>query len=262
MARQEIILGTPPAGLGGDPPRTASMKINAMTQELYDKNATLGTASTRNAQASSMAGKDDVLVAGSNGIGIYRDLRNTPYMTGTPRDINGSGTTIGFGDANVLGIPGYTSFRYGVLHSNIQFTDPSGGEAMSQTFEMFDETWRRQMLNLDTWGSWFLVGGRTQVVSNANGEAWLYADGTMKAVANLDGSGFANSIPAFRTWTYPRAFVGAPPKVLVTMSRPSLDITALAARTYTPGLASVQMAHNSTAQAGCTFVCLAMGRWK
>ncbi|MGX5797338.1 pyocin knob domain-containing protein [Pseudomonas sp. E2-15] len=35
MARQEIILGAPPQGLGGDPPRTASMKINAMTQELY-----------------------------------------------------------------------------------------------------------------------------------------------------------------------------------------------------------------------------------
>lgn len=35
MARQEIILGTPPQGLGGDPPRTASTKINAMTAELY-----------------------------------------------------------------------------------------------------------------------------------------------------------------------------------------------------------------------------------
>lgn len=35
MARQEIVLGTPPQGLGGDPPRTASMKINAMTQELF-----------------------------------------------------------------------------------------------------------------------------------------------------------------------------------------------------------------------------------
>ncbi|UNM22140.1 pyocin knob domain-containing protein [Pseudomonas sp. ArH3a] len=35
MARQEIILGMPPQGLGGDPPRTASMKINAMTRELY-----------------------------------------------------------------------------------------------------------------------------------------------------------------------------------------------------------------------------------
>lgn len=36
MARQEIVLGTPPQGLGGDTPRVASMKINAMTQELYD----------------------------------------------------------------------------------------------------------------------------------------------------------------------------------------------------------------------------------
>lgn len=35
MARQEIILGAAPNGFGGDPPRTASMKINAMTQEIY-----------------------------------------------------------------------------------------------------------------------------------------------------------------------------------------------------------------------------------
>jgi len=35
MARQEIILGTPPQGIGGDTPRAANMKINAMTTELY-----------------------------------------------------------------------------------------------------------------------------------------------------------------------------------------------------------------------------------
>ena len=35
MARQEIILGTPPTGIGGDTPRVASSKINAMTGELY-----------------------------------------------------------------------------------------------------------------------------------------------------------------------------------------------------------------------------------
>jgi hypothetical protein len=35
MARQEITLGTPPTGLGGDTPRVASSKINAMTLELY-----------------------------------------------------------------------------------------------------------------------------------------------------------------------------------------------------------------------------------
>ncbi|UHH31383.1 hypothetical protein LUW10_06035 [Pseudomonas veronii] len=35
MVRQEIILGTPPTGLGGDTPRVASSKINAMTLEIY-----------------------------------------------------------------------------------------------------------------------------------------------------------------------------------------------------------------------------------
>lgn len=41
MARQEIILGTPPLGLGGDTPRVASSKINAMTSEVYEKLSTL-----------------------------------------------------------------------------------------------------------------------------------------------------------------------------------------------------------------------------
>lgn len=35
MARQEIDLGTRPTGAGGDTPRSAMVKINAMTQELY-----------------------------------------------------------------------------------------------------------------------------------------------------------------------------------------------------------------------------------
>lgn len=44
MAWQEIILGTPPSGFGGDPPRVASMKINAMTKELYAEVESLGSA--------------------------------------------------------------------------------------------------------------------------------------------------------------------------------------------------------------------------
>lgn len=262
MARQEIILGTAPTGLGGDPPRTASTKINAMTTELYANVAAQGTASKANLQTNSIAGRNDVLVAGSNGIGYWRDLRSTAYLTGTPRDLSGSGTTIGFGDAGVLGIPGYSTGTYGVLHSNVHFIDPSGAPAMSQTFEMHTETWRRIALTLDTWNTWVLVGGRTQYVSTNDGEAWLYADGSMMATANLEGGTFAVSVPTFRTWTYPRAFVGTAPKVLVTMSRSALDTVGIYARTYNPGLVSVQMAHSQTAQAGCTFVCLAIGRWK
>jgi len=35
MARQEIDIGTRPTGAGGDTPRSAMIKINAMTDELY-----------------------------------------------------------------------------------------------------------------------------------------------------------------------------------------------------------------------------------
>ena len=39
MARQEIDLGTRPSGVGGDTPRSAMIKLNAMTAELYQGDA-------------------------------------------------------------------------------------------------------------------------------------------------------------------------------------------------------------------------------
>ena len=35
MAKQSISLGTAPTGVGGDTPRSANIKINAMMDELY-----------------------------------------------------------------------------------------------------------------------------------------------------------------------------------------------------------------------------------
>ena len=70
MARQEIILGTAPTGLGGDPPRTASQKINFMTKELYASVESMGTAATRNVQVNALdnsAGK--LLGPGAFGLG-------------------------------------------------------------------------------------------------------------------------------------------------------------------------------------------------
>ena len=70
MARQEIILGTSPTGLGGDPPRTASQKINFMTKELYASVESMGTAATRNVQVNALdnsAGK--LLGPGAFGLG-------------------------------------------------------------------------------------------------------------------------------------------------------------------------------------------------
>lgn len=69
MARQEIILGTPPTGLGGDPPRVASMKINAMTLELYEKSSKLGTAAFADVLGTMTSGA--IIERGSNANGEY-----------------------------------------------------------------------------------------------------------------------------------------------------------------------------------------------
>ena len=84
MARQEINLGTSPTGLGGDPPRTASQKINFMTKELYDENAKLGTASKRDVQTSAFddtAGR--LMAVGAFGFG-GPSVRTATDMFGLP----------------------------------------------------------------------------------------------------------------------------------------------------------------------------------
>jgi len=69
MARQEIILGTPPTGLGGDPPRVASIKINAMTLELYEKVSKLGAAALADIVGAMSSGA--IIERGSNANGEY-----------------------------------------------------------------------------------------------------------------------------------------------------------------------------------------------
>ncbi len=66
MARQAINLGALPNGVGGDTPRSANVKINDMTQELYGRNAQLGTAANAN------IGVDpgNVMPVGAFGLGV------------------------------------------------------------------------------------------------------------------------------------------------------------------------------------------------
>lgn len=65
MARQEINLGSAPTGVGGDTTRSTGVKINAMTQELYARNAQLGSASNANIGTS----PGNVMAVGSYGLG-------------------------------------------------------------------------------------------------------------------------------------------------------------------------------------------------
>ena len=198
MARQEIILGTPPTGLGGDPPRVASQKINHMTQELYTQVSELGTASVKTAQTDPKAQNGELLVAGLNGIGLMRDLRGSLYATGSPSDLMGSGTTIGFADGAFLGIPGLSPSSYGVLHTDMHYADMSGFAGQQQRFKSTHGDYMRVPATLESWGNWFKCGSRIvgtltddgtdtaqgaiiERGENANGEFTKFADGTLLA---------------------------------------------------------------------------------
>lgn len=65
MPRQEINIGVAPTGAGGDTTRSGAVKINAMTTELYARNAQLGTAANANVGTS----PGNVMPVGAFGIG-------------------------------------------------------------------------------------------------------------------------------------------------------------------------------------------------
>lgn len=81
MARQEINIGTAPTGAGGDTTRSGAVKINAMTAELYARDAQLGTAA--NANIGTAAG--NVMEVGAGGwLGTSSENATTinDYKTG------------------------------------------------------------------------------------------------------------------------------------------------------------------------------------
>ncbi|UOB21756.1 hypothetical protein MRY17_13425 [Pseudomonas orientalis] len=108
MARQDINIGTAPTGFGGDTTRSTAVKINAMTTELYARNAQLGTASNAN------IGTDpgNVMSVGAFGLGVTY----SPGLT-LRTDVLGSQvaqTGISRYSADTAGRPPFGS-GYGVL---------------------------------------------------------------------------------------------------------------------------------------------------
>lgn len=81
MARQEINLGTAPTGAGGDTTRSAGVKINAMTNELYARQAQLKSASNLDAGVN----PGNVMLVGAGGwLGTTAENATTinDYKTG------------------------------------------------------------------------------------------------------------------------------------------------------------------------------------
>ena len=284
MAWQEIILGTPPTGLGGDPPRVASQKINLMTKELYDKNTALGTAATVTAQTKPKASAGEALLAQFNGIGLQNDLRNTLYITGTPLDLASSGTCIGFADGSALGIPGaHSAGCYGVLNSSVHWGGPSGAPGMQQEFSgNYDGqpvlVFRRAAINDISWTSWVqisapIVGSMGNATSpgavfeygnNSSGEFTRFADGTVLVSAvGVTPSIGANTFVAVNISLPTSLVINGAEFVSATVS-PSKDndqYGAIGAYLISPAQAVIVVRNGNVAQTFGVRV-FVKGRWK
>lgn len=221
MARQEIILGTAPTGLGGDPPRTASTKINAMTQELYAVTNGLGTASTANIMTSADEAFTSlpfkVVKQGDYGIGrplSGRILPNTvtnradviARNTGFSVDLLASGDRptgvidgpmLSFGYDATQGFQMMFDWRDGSI-----FTFPSATAAPSKT-------WIKQY-NVNNVNGTMALGAIMERGSVGNGEFIKFSSGYMVCFRPTLTPTLLNSSVIGATWIFPAAFVGTP----------------------------------------------------
>lgn len=220
MARQEIILGTPPSGLGGDPPRVASQKINHMTQELYDEQAKLGTAAVADVQITASdlaAGK--VLVVGAAG------------WNGGFAIVKGAGT-----DLNTLSISGLYACNsthingpaaaYGSWPIYVRVSVHGAGYIKQEVLGLTSAVSADRVQANGVWSPWETNYNSANAVgsveggaiiergANANGEFTKFADGTLitRGVKLINA---AVSAGASITWLggsdlQPSPFVGLP----------------------------------------------------
>lgn len=221
MARQEIILGTAPTGLGGDPPRTASTKINAMTTELYGITGALGTAANLNV----MPGADDaftglpfkVVKQGDYGIGRPLSGRILPNTSTNRADVLARGTgfsldliTSGDKPSGVTDGPMLTMGYDGTQGFQMQFdwrdgsiyTFPSASAAPSKT-------WIKQY-NINNVNGTMALGAVMERGSVANGEFIKFSSGYMVCWRPTITPSLINASVISATWVFPATFVSTP----------------------------------------------------
>ncbi len=265
MSRQELLLGTAPSGIGGDTPRSANIKINAMTLELYNKQAALGTASTKVAQTAYKAKTGEVLVADFNGLGMMAILEGTIYATGVPTDLFGTGDCSGYCSGGALGIPGTTSSTTGILYSRMHWASTAGGLGNMQEWISGPLRYTRTPASAGAWAPWQqsgaqLVGPIAQSVvergSNANGEYMRLIDGTQFCWCVSTGY----TANAAKEGTFPMTFLSAATTVVTVSVTPSgtvdLNFTAW------PSAAGKWSFISSMGNAQNQIKIMAIGRWK
>ena len=221
MARQEIILGTPPSGLGGDPPRVASQKINHMTQELYDNFSVMGTAASADLQTKNndlAAGK--VLVVGAAGwnggaaiiMGSGTDLN--ALVTAGIYALNGTYTN---------GPPGTSAGYYPPLYVRIT-VHGQGAWTLQEVFGITGDTSAIRYQSVGEWAPWRVVYTSSNVAGsmsagaiiergdNASGSYVKFADGTMMTWGQqiINATVLPGQAVAWDVGRQPMPFVGQP----------------------------------------------------
>ena len=190
---------------------------------------TLGTAATANVTTSATdttAGR--LLKVGDFGVGGMLDLRGTIYETGTPSDVFGKGTVVGFANATSLGLP---IGGYGTLTISSHWIDISGYAAHNRMFQYGDRLFLQYATTSTTWGPWNEVYSQGSILgtvsqssgvptgaviergSNANGQYTKFADGTLICFIHyigLTGTVTAGNYNTMGTVFFPAVFVGLP----------------------------------------------------
>lgn len=226
MARQEIILGTAPTGLGGDPPRTASTKINAMTTELYGVTNNLKTASTKDAQVNKTDNTDGrLLLVGAFG-----------FNGGNSINMSASS------DANDLSMSGVYLFASGGLnlppsvpfpHITVNSAGPGYSTQTAKSSTTAAQAIRVQSAgSFGAWQTFYTTanavssvanGGLIESGSTANGTYTKWADGTMHASLVISKPAINTNI-AFGPLFYSGDLVSATPYAAAFISMPTVSV--------------------------------------
>ena len=226
MARQEIILGTAPTGLGGDPPRTASTKINAMTTELYGVTDNLKTASTKDAQVNKTDNTDGRLLL----VGAFGGNGGSSINMSTSDDANDLSVSGNYLFANGgLNLPAGAPFPHITVISavsgystQIAYSSTTTAQAIRLQFGGVFGPWQTFYTTANAVSS-VANGGLIESGSTANGTYTKWADGTMHASLVISKPAINTNV-AFGPLFYSGDLVAATPYAAAFISMPTVSV--------------------------------------
>ena len=275
MARQEIILGTAPTGLGGDPPRTASQKINFMMQELYEGLATTdaplpftkgGTGAKTKAAAKMALDIVPVVDAadvtngrlvtpgwmglGNTGVQPALDTFFAHVPTGSYRCVGN--TTIGSPVTSGSGGMVFAQ-RYSTTDTCYRVVFPGTGQSFEGYYNGSTLTWT------DVYS-----GSNVGRGDNANGTYVKYPDGTLECWKVTGFLPHSAGTELITTWTLPTPAISVGGVPVVSINGPnntqSYSIAKLAARVSS--VSTVEIRSNLSTTQSYSFNLHFVGRWK